>query len=153
LPFLHANDRLLPDAGYWRELRRPWKVSTFGVGLGWLVFGALNYGIGDWDVGVSLLMATLTYCLAPWSVALIGGAARRRNARGLAQVALSVSTAVLVVDTSYVVYHTLVGNPLYREANFYASFPLYYVAGMVWLYRGSLADFLAEFRSAWRRVG
>ena len=39
----------LPGPGYWRELRRPWKLFSLGVGMGWLLYGALFYEIGDWD--------------------------------------------------------------------------------------------------------
>lgn len=39
-------------------------------------------------------------------------------------------------------YHTIVGNQTLRAENFYASAPLYFMAGAVWLYRGSVEDFL-----------
>jgi uncharacterized membrane protein len=65
-------------------------------------------------------------------------------------VALAIVVAVLVVDTSYVVYSTLAGNSMDREGNFYASFPLYFLAGMCWLYRGSLREMRHDLRRAIR---
>ncbi len=43
-------------------------------------------------------------------------------------------------------YHTIMGNQIYKEANFYASAPLYFIAGSVWLYRGSLSDLVANIK-------
>ena len=49
-----------------RELRRPWKLLTLGVG--WPFYGALNYGSSAWDIGVSVVMGGLTYIFAAWGV-------------------------------------------------------------------------------------
>jgi putative heme iron utilization protein len=38
-------------------------------------------------------------------------------------------------------------NQTLREANFYASTPLYYMAGAFWLYRGSLKEFLKNLKN------
>ena len=116
--------------------------------MAWLLYGATHYNIGDWDVGVSIIMGGLTYLLAPWSVFLIGSALRYRPRRWWAHILLAVMAAILVVDTSYVIYHTLAGNPIYRDANFRASIALYFLAGTIWLYRGSVRDFFQETTSA-----
>ncbi|RQW82132.1 MAG: hypothetical protein EHM79_18915 [Geobacter sp.] len=58
---------LLPGTDYFLELRRPWKIVSFAVGMLWLFYGALCYEISDWDVGISLLMGGLTYlCGIAW---------------------------------------------------------------------------------------
>jgi len=56
---------------------------------------------------------------------------------------------LLVVDWVYLLYHHLAGNQTYREANFLASLPLYFLAGTLWLYRGSLKDAWANVRHLW----
>lgn len=62
------SSRCLPDKAYFRELRRPWKLASLAIGMLWLMYGAVSYGISDWDVGISLIMGGLTYLCAPWSV-------------------------------------------------------------------------------------
>ncbi len=49
----------LPDRQYFSELWRPWKLATFGIGMLWLLYGAVCYNICDWDVGISLSWADL----------------------------------------------------------------------------------------------
>jgi hypothetical protein len=146
--FFRPDYRVFPDRAYARELLRPWKLGTLAIGMAWLIYGALNYRIGDWDIGVSLVMGLLTYALAPWSVHVIGSALRYRPRSWWMHLLPALAAAVLVVDTSYVAYHTLAGNPIYREANFQASLPLYFLAGAGWLYRGSIGDFFGELRGA-----
>jgi hypothetical protein len=67
----------LSDRAWRRELFRPWKLLSFSIAMGLLLYGALNYQMADWNVGVTLLMGGLTYLLAPWSVHTIAIAIRR----------------------------------------------------------------------------
>ena len=119
--------------------------------MAWLLFGALSYGISDWDVGISLLMGGLTYCCAPWSVGTILVAVRQRTRGWILRIAAALLVAWIVVDGAYVLYHTLMGNQMFRIENFYASSALYFLAGAIWLYRGSLREFLTDTRDALRR--
>ena len=143
----------MPDGAYVRELVRPWKLLSFLVGMGWLLFGAITYGISDWDIGISLLMGGLTYLTAPWSVRTILMAVRYRPAYWMSRIAAALCVAWVVVDGIYVLYHTLMGNEMYRIENFYASSALYFLAGALWLYRGSLRDLTIESRTAFRARG
>ena len=140
----------LPDRAYLAELARPWKLLSFAVGMGWLLFGALNYGISDWDVGVSLLMGGMTYLSAPWSVGTILAAVRYRSRGWLLRIAMAFFVAWMVVDGAYVLYHTIMGNEMFRIENFYASSALYFLAGSIWLYRGSFREFLTNVRGLFR---
>lgn len=130
------------------ELLRPWKLASFLVAMAALLYGALNFGIGDWDVGVTLLMGVETYVLAPWAVRVIGSALRYRPRRWWLHALLALTVAVFVVDTSYTLYHTLAGNRMDRRGNFLASFPLFFLAGTCWLYRGSLRELYGDIRQA-----
>lgn len=144
---------LWPDRGYVAEWGRPWKLVTFGVGLGWLVYGALNYRIADWDVGISLIMGGLTYLCAPWCVSVFIRAVRDRPRGGLLPVLVALVVTWGVVDGIYWVYHVALGIPMYRWANFMASLPLFLLAGTGWLYRGSLRDAWANIVSVLRKAG
>ncbi|MBI5327099.1 MAG: hypothetical protein HZB80_02235 [Deltaproteobacteria bacterium] len=137
---------LLPDRRYIAELTRPWKVLSLAAGMAWLLFGALNYGISDWDVGISLLMGGLTYLCAPWSVRVILHYIRIRPSYWPLWIGVAVAVALFVIDGVYVLYHTIVGNQMLRRENFYASTALYFLAGTIWLYRGSLHNFIADLR-------
>lgn len=139
--FFDPGYQFLPDKSYLRELRRAWKLVTFAIGMGWLLYGATHYNIGDWDVGVSIVMGVLAYLLAPWSMYVILNAIRYRPKWWVMHVAGALATGVFVADTSYMAYHLTVGNPIYREANFLASLSLYFLAGTIWLYRGSARSF------------
>ena len=143
---------LLPDRAYVAELARPWKLFSFAVGLGGLLYGALDYGISDWDVGISLIMAGLTYLCAPWSVGTILTAVRHRSRGWYLGIGIALFVAWFVVDGVYVLYHTVMGNQMFRLENFYASSALYLLAGSIWLYRGSLREFLANVRGVFRRA-
>lgn len=144
--FFVDNATFLPDRTYVRELRRPWKLSSFMLGMAWLIHGALNYDIADWDIGVSLVMGFLTYLLAPWSVNSVGTAFKKPNRRKICQALLGIAFGILVADGSYTLYHKVVGNSMDRRANFLASLTLYFMAGTIWLFRGSLSEFWQGLR-------
>jgi len=135
-----ANAPFWPNRDWRHELFRPWKLLSFALGMAWLLYGATHYEIGDWDVGVSLIMGVLTYLFAPWTVFTIANAVRYRRPRWWLHVAGALTPALFTVDTAYVLYHTLAGNPIYREANFPASASLYFLCGALWWYRGGLKD-------------
>ena len=136
----------IPDKAYFQELLRPWKLISFSVAMSWLIYGALNYNIMDWDVGVTLIMGVCTYLMAPWSVYVIFSSIRYRQKYWYMQIAAALLAALFVVDWVYMIYHTLAGNQTLREANFYASMPLYFLAGSAWLYRGTLSELWLNFK-------
>ena len=145
-----THESFLPGRAYLTELARPWKLLSFAVGMGWLIYGALNYGISDWDLGISLIMGGLTYLSAPWSVGTLLAAMRYRSRGWFLRIVMALFVAWVVVDGVYVLYHTIMGNEMYRIENFYASSALYFLGGSIWLYRGSLREFQANVRHALR---
>ena len=138
---------LIPNKQSLAELGRPWKLLSLALGMAWLIFGALNYGIADWDVGISLLIGGLTYLCGPWSVRVILLSLRHRPRYWVLWIMAALVVALFVVDWVYVLYHTLVGNQMFRLENFYVSSAVYFLAGSVWLYRGSLREFVANLRA------
>jgi hypothetical protein len=113
----------------------------------WLLYGALEYNISDWDVGICFIMGGLTYLFAPWTMHVLVNAVRLRPHRWPLQVLGALLPAIFAVDWSYWLYHTIVGNNMLRWENFKVSSALYFICGMVWYYRGSLRDMVTELRS------
>jgi hypothetical protein len=44
-------------AEYWR----PWKIVTFLIGLGLLIMGSFVFPAPDWDIPISIIMASLVW--------------------------------------------------------------------------------------------
>lgn len=126
------------------EYLRPWKLTTFAIGMAWLIWGAFYYGFSDWDIGISLIMGFLAYISAPWSVNVIATKQWRK-------LPLAIACWLITVDIAYYTYHNLMGNEMLREANFYASTSLYWLAGFIWLYKGSMKDLFISLRLAFNR--
>ena len=118
----------------------------------WLLYGAVTFGIADWDAGITLIMGILTYVCAPWILRVVLLAFRERPPYWYLWIVAALAVAWVVIDGVYVLYHTTVGNRMFREDNFYASCPIYFLAGAFWLYRGSVKDFLADVRASFRRA-
>ena len=138
------SPHLLPGRAYIRELRRPWKLATFAIGMLWLIYGAVCYDICDWDVGISIVMGGLTYIFAPWSVTTIYCSLRLRPSAWPLRVIAALIPAIFAVDWAYWLYHSAVGNKMLRWENFKVSMALYFICGLIWCYRGSVRDFVTE---------
>jgi hypothetical protein len=125
-----------------RDYCRPWKLLTLAVGIVLLVAGSFHYQAPDWDIPISLIMASLAYLTAPWSLRIL--LERRWKLWPAMLFAIWFS-----VDGCYWIYWHY-RNPavldLMRSANFPASLSLYGLCGVPWLYRGSLRQLVAELR-------
>ena len=119
------------------EILRPWKLATFSMGMGWLLYGATNYNIPDWDVGISIVMGVLAYTTAPVVVRIL-------ISRQYKRYPLAIFGYWFSVDGCYWLYHTLMGNQMFREANFYASCVLYFMCGFIWLHNGPLKSLVSR---------
>jgi hypothetical protein len=125
------------------EYFRPWKLTTLSGGVVLLLLGSYYTPAPDWDIPVSLIMAFVTYLTAPWSMRVL----LERKWRYWPYMLLATWFSV---DGCYALYwywkepSTLA---LMREANFAASLSLYGLCGIIWLYRGTLRELLAE---VWR---
>ena len=127
------------------EYLRPWKLVSLAIGIGLLIAGAFYYEFPDWDVPISLIMAALAYLTAPWSMRVL---LNRQWAKWPAMLLATWFT----VDGSYWLYWRLVNPAALKCAtpNFPASLSLYFICGVVWLWQGSLAELLAEFKRVLR---
>jgi hypothetical protein len=139
---MRAPRRAMPDRPLhpWTEYLRPWKLFTLAAGIALLVIGALADIAPDWDIPISFIMALLACLTAPWSLPVL--LERRWRLLPLALLA-----TWLTVDGCYALYWHF-GNPealaLMRAYNFPASLALYGACGVLWLYRGSLGQLVAD---------
>lgn len=143
---------MLSFPSYVAEILRPWKLFSFAIGMLFLFWGALNLGIVDWDIGISIVMGSLTYLCAPWCVRIILYCLLHRPRLGLLWTATALALSWLVVDGSYFFYHTAVGNIMLRKDNFFISLPSYFILGFIWLYAGTLRDLLHNIQSVIRNA-
>ena len=130
----------MPSRGYVYEYLRPWKLATLFMGAALLVIGSYWVKAPDWDVPISLMMAVLAYLTAPWAVRVL--LERRWTLLPLALFATWFS-----VDGCYWIYWHF-KNPIalqmMRDANAFASLPLYALCGFGWLHCGTLRELLVE---------
>ncbi len=124
------------------EYLRPWKLITLLVGIALLIAGSYYYPAPDWDIPISLIMASLTYLTAPWSIRVL-------YMRKWRLLPLIIFMIWFSVDGSYAIYWHFrdpAALEAMRAANFPASLSLYLLCGMVWLYRGSVEQMVAEIK-------
>jgi hypothetical protein len=125
------------------EYLRPWKLLTLAFGLALLILGSFYSPALDWDIPISIIMAISAYLTAPWSMRVL------LERRWLLFTFMLFFTW-FTVDGCYAVYWHF-KNPaaleLMRKANFPASLSLYGICGIIWLYRGSLRQFISNLRS------
>lgn len=119
-----------------REYARPWKLCTLAAGLALLIAGSFYYQAPDWDIPISIMMASLTYLTAPWSLRVI-------LERRWRQLPAAIFVTWFTVDGCYWIYWSF-RNPAaleaMRDANFPASLALYGLCGILWLFNGSLRE-------------
>ena len=124
------------------EFLRPWKLATLCGGLSALIAGAYLTPAPDWDVGISVIMAGVAYVTAPWSM-------RVMVERRWRQWPLMLLATWFGVDGCYWLYWSWrnpVALELMREANAPASLSLYWMCGLLWYWRGSLAALIGNSR-------
>lgn len=114
------------------EYLRPWRLASLACGLALLIIGAYWSALPDWDVPVSLIMASITYFTAPCSLRVV-------LERRWKQWPIAMFWTWLSVDGSYAIYwhfNDPVALEQLRSANAAASLALYGMCAVVWLHRG-----------------
>lgn len=124
------------------EYTRSWKLITLAIGIGLLILGSFYYGAPDWDIPISLIMATLAYLTAPWSLRVI-------LERRWRLWPVMIFATWFTVDGCYAIYWHF-KNPaaleLMRDVNYPASLSLYGLCGLFWLYKGSLRQLISDIK-------
>ena len=117
------------------------KNVTFAMGLAWLLLGALTYGIKDWDVGVSLVMAGYTYITGEWVINSL------LSKKPLRLIGAFLATFV-GVQGSYVFYWSVIGKPENMvEGQWIPSLCLYLLISIVWVFYPKLLEVLGKLPS------
>ena len=120
------------------ECLRPWKITTFLIGLGLLILGSFVVPAPDWDIPVSIIMAMFTYTSAGWSMHVIV----ERRWRDWPMMAV---LTWWCVDGCYALYWSFVDPQalaFMREANWPASLSLYCTCGLVWYWNGTFRELM-----------
>lgn len=109
-----------------QRLRAIFKLLSFLVGLGLLLYGALFLDYPDWDIGISLVMAFTTLATAEWATSVVWQ--RRWN-----MLPLAAFCAWLSVDGVYWAYWSWIRpEVMIREGQWLASLCLYLLCGVIW---------------------
>ena len=141
------TENFFPNWKNWGlELLRPWKLVTFFLGLTFLLYGAAYWDYMDWNWLNSVVMACLTYLMAPWATYKL---IYRKN---LLHTLCALVVAFLVIDTSYAVSNRIMGAPVFHIANFGASTMLFFSCGFLWLYCSSLKELFFDIRKMTQNV-
>ena len=117
---------------YWRFLGHPWRLITFGVAWGLLVWMAPRSGDPTWDWIDASIMSVLTFATAPWAMVVFYGL--RRRTPPLWKLYVAFVLAMLSASWSYDGY-LLIRDGFYPASwldNAIASMVLYVSAGLFW---------------------
>jgi hypothetical protein len=139
----------LGRAPYWRFLAEPWKVLSFVAGAALITLVAPYTGDPTWDHVDGFFMSVLCYATAPYVVATLFFAARRR-AR-LDEVYFAICVWLFSASWSYDIY-LVWRDGQYPDtwfANLFASSVIYLAAGLFWNLehragRGVIFSFMRE---------
>lgn len=124
------------------ECRRPWKLATFAFGLGLLIVGSYLIPAPDWDIPISIIMASFTFLTAGWSM----HAMMERRWRDWP---LMIFLTWWCIDGCYALYWSFVDPEalaFMREVNWPASLSLYWMCGLVWYWNGTLMELFQAVR-------
>jgi hypothetical protein len=123
---------------YFIDLFRPWKLISFLLSTGLLCYGACNLDFPDWNIPVSLIMASLTYLTAPFVINTFILSIKSQNKHPLLYFLFALAIAFFVIDLSYVIYNQIFHHIYFRKENFIVSSCLYFMCGLVWRYNDNL---------------
>jgi hypothetical protein len=107
---------------------RPFNLATLAAGVALLLVGARLLPAPDWDVGISLVMASFAYLTAGWSLEAILDRRWRR-------IPIALLWGWWTVDGCYALYWRWkdpAALAAMRDANWPASLGLYLACGVVW---------------------
>jgi hypothetical protein len=136
---------------YWRFVAEPWKLATFAAGTALITLVAPYTGDPTWDYVDGLFMSVLCFATAPWVVAVLYFAAKRK-AR-LDELFVSICAWLFSASWSYDLYLVLRDGryPDTWFANLFASSVIYICAGLFWNleYRAGRGVLFSFMRDGW----
>lgn len=122
----------LLSRGYWRFLLAPWKLVTAATATAAITLVAPHSGDPTWDTTDSLLISFLVFTTAPYAVATLARAWRRRV--DLAESYVALCTWGLAASWTYDAYIWWRDGvyPASWDANLVLSSVIYAAAGLLW---------------------
>jgi len=137
--------------GYWHFLSEPWKLAALVAGTGLITLVAPYTGDPTWDYVDGLFMSVLCFATAPWVVATLYFALRRK-AR-MDEVYVAVCAWLFSASWSYDIY-LVWRDGVYPDtwfANLFASSVIYLCAGLFWNleYREGRGVIFSFMNEAW----
>ena len=117
---------------YWHFLGEPWKLATFAAGGALITLVAPYTGDPTWDRVDGFFMSVFCFTTAPWVVATLFFAARRRV--GWTETYVAICAWLFSASWSYDIYLVWRDGeyPSTWFANLFASSVIYLAAGMFW---------------------
>lgn len=117
---------------YWQFLTEPWKLATFIAATVLITLVAPYTGDPTWDYADGFFMSVFCYATAPWVVATLYFAARRRA--GLDEAYVAICTWLFSASWSYDIYLVWRDSeyPMTWLPNLFASSLIYLCAGLFW---------------------
>lgn len=133
---------------YSNEYLRIWKIAYLIIGISFLMVGSFLANMPDWDMGISLIMALMTYFLSPISGSIFLSLHYKKIDKfKVFYICVALIFWVLSVDFSYVFYNQHFHHPYYRATNFFASTFLYLICSLILSFRGTLKEFLTTLNN------
>ena len=134
---------------YWRILGEPWKLATFAAGGALITLVAPYTGDPTWDRFDGFFMSVFCFSTAPWVVATLFFAARRRGS--WTETYVAICAWLFSASWSYDIYLVWRDGeyPSTWFANLFASSVIYLCAGLFWNLewqrgRGVIFSFMRE---------
>jgi hypothetical protein len=134
---------------YWHFLAEPWKLATFIGGTALITLVAPYTSDPTWDHVDGLFMSVLCFMTAPWAVATVFFAIRRRATR--AETYVAICAWLFTASWSYDIYLVWRDGeyPVTWFANVFASSDIYLAGGLFWNLewqrgRGVIFSFMRE---------
>ncbi len=137
---------------YRRELLRPWKLVTFLTGLALLIFGAYWFRVVDWDVSISVIMASCAYLFAPWCAGILVYIYRERPGDWYRHILKCIVVSYFSVSVTWELYNI---PRIGVEATYYiypgnlkTSGLIFFGLGFFWQFEGSLRELWIQIKRA-----
>lgn len=134
---------------YLSEYCRIWKIVFLSLGLSALIVGSFLAKMVDWDIGISVIMAMMTYFFSSISgtIFLSFYFKSLKKKYILLYLILAIFLWIISVDISYILYSQYMHHVYYRGTNFLASTALYFICALMLSYRGSFKGYIEVIKN------
>lgn len=129
-----------------REYIRVWKLLFLLFVILFLSVASYLVNLPDWDIGISIIMALLSYFLSPISISYCLQLNNFKTIKKILIILIVFGFWWCTVDWIYVAYNEYNNNMYFRWANMFASTVLYILNGLLLSYKGNLENLLEDIK-------